>query len=399
MMSSDTNIDRSDSTPNAPPAEMQIAAATSSQANAHSDESSFPERFVPGEMHGLIEAEHLARYVWAATLASGRVVLDAGCGVGYGLQMLTEAGAASVTGVDIASEAVQTARARLGADADVLQGDIAALPFDDASFGLVVCFETIEHVGSQDKVLDELRRVLTSDGLLLISSPNRHVYLQGNPYHVHEFTPEELEHALSRRFANVRLVRQQGWLASAIGDDTLLGSASGEVKIDAISKIAGVEPGHETFTLALASGGPLPSDRSLAVLTDLAELDAWQARARSAESHYDRAVRHSQDAQTAYEAANEARKASEASAEAAIRELRSATDRLEQRIERVNNLLAGRNTELRIAAEDLVELRAATRQTEHDLAAWRQIADDLQRSLSWRITAPLRALARAARRA
>ena len=65
-----------------------------------------PERFVPAEMHGqLVEAEHLARYLWATRFAAGRRVLDAGCGMGYGSVLLAAAGAESVEGVD-ASEAV-----------------------------------------------------------------------------------------------------------------------------------------------------------------------------------------------------------------------------------------------------------------------------------------------------
>lgn len=41
-----------------------------------------PGRFVPDAMEGgLVEAEHLARYWFAAVLASGRRALDAGCGL------------------------------------------------------------------------------------------------------------------------------------------------------------------------------------------------------------------------------------------------------------------------------------------------------------------------------
>jgi SAM-dependent methyltransferase len=393
-MSSDANLDDSADAPSAQLAEAEPAAPVDAAADASGHESLFPERFVPGEMRGMIEAEHLARYIWSSSHAAGRSVLDAGCGVGYGLQILIEAGATSAAGVDIAIEAVEATRRRVGSNANIVQGDVAALPFPDASFGLVVCFETIEHLDDQERALDELRRVLEDDGLLVLSSPNRDVYQQGNPHHTHEFTPAELEEALASRFENVRLVRQQGWLASMIVDDELLRAANGELKLDALRKIAGVEPGRETFTLALASDGPLPSDRSLAVITDLGEFDAWQARARSAESHLERATRHGEEAQEAYEAAVEERKA----AEAETREIHSDVDRLELRIERVNNLLAERNAALRVVAEELDELRAEATQVRHELAAWRGIAEEMQHSPSWRITAPLRALARIARR-
>ena len=70
-----------------------------------------PERFVPESMRDeLLAAEHLARYEWAGGLAPGRRVLDAGCGTGYGAEMLAAAGAASVMGVDSAAAVVEAAR-------------------------------------------------------------------------------------------------------------------------------------------------------------------------------------------------------------------------------------------------------------------------------------------------
>ena len=55
------------------------------------------ERFVPDVMRcTLVEAEHLARYRWAAQFARGRRVLDAGCGTAYGSELLATEGAAEV---------------------------------------------------------------------------------------------------------------------------------------------------------------------------------------------------------------------------------------------------------------------------------------------------------------
>ena len=57
------------------------------------------ERFVPG-ITGEIELEHLHRYLVAAPLCAGRVVLDVACGQGYGSAILAQT-AQSVCGVDI----------------------------------------------------------------------------------------------------------------------------------------------------------------------------------------------------------------------------------------------------------------------------------------------------------
>src|ERR1700731_1562788 len=145
--------------------------------------SDVPERFDPSTMHGeIIEAEHLARYRGAAPLAVGRRVLDAGCGVAYGAAMLAAAGAVEVIGVDRESDVLDSARPQMPRNVRLETADVSALPYEDGSFDLVVCFEGIEHVDHPSRGLDELRRVLATDGLLVRSSPNRDVYPPGNPH-------------------------------------------------------------------------------------------------------------------------------------------------------------------------------------------------------------------------
>ncbi len=173
-----------------------------------------PERYVPELMAGTeIEAEHLTRYRWALALAKGRRVLDAGCGTGYGTRLLLEAGAAAVAGVDISPSAIRAAGIA-APEASVAVGDVRSLPFDDASFDLVVAFELLEHVLPQEHVILELQRVLAPDGILVISSPNRDVTVPGNPHHLHELAPDEFEGLLRAQFPQVRLYRQHDWLAS-----------------------------------------------------------------------------------------------------------------------------------------------------------------------------------------
>ena len=175
---------------------------------------SHPERFVPHLMGGrMIDAEHRARYWWAASFVEEKNVLDAGCGTGYGSNILAGAGAASVIGVDRAAHVIEYARTQAEPVASFQVGDLVALPFADDAFEVAVCFEAIEHVDVPEAVLDELVRVLRPGGLLAISSPNRDIYTGSNPHHRHEFAPEELRSALSARVsacppaASARLVR------------------------------------------------------------------------------------------------------------------------------------------------------------------------------------------------
>ncbi len=222
-----------------------------------------PERFVPEEMGGtLLAAEHLVRYWWATHAAPGADVLDAACGVGFGTQLLAEAGARSATGVDLSEKAVAAARERCGETASFTIADVAELPLDSDSVDLAVCFETIEHVAHPERVIAELRRVLRPGGTLAISSPNRGVSPPGNPHHVRELTSAELEAQLRGAFGYVQLLGQQSWLASALlGAEDRTGEPARELALTARTDEALV-PGEETYAVAVAGNGPPPPELS-----------------------------------------------------------------------------------------------------------------------------------------
>lgn len=209
------------------------------------------ERLVPDAQHGeLVHAEHVARYLAAAGLASDRRVLDVACGEGYGTDMLARAGAQAAVGVDIDEATIERAAERYAGTFQ--RADVAELPFEDGSFDLVVSFETIEHVGDAKAALSELQRVLAPDGLLLISTPNSSEYLVDNEFHVREFSHDEFEVLLKGRFPSVRLLYQHNWLLSAVVGERALreGSAAQALDID-VRKTAALEPGGELYTLAL----------------------------------------------------------------------------------------------------------------------------------------------------
>lgn len=244
-----------------------------------------PERFAPKEMHGqLLEAEHLARYRWAATLATGKRVLDAGCGTAYGTALLAAAGATEVVGVDLAEGVLDSVRAEMPESVELRVADLTDLEIEDASFDLVVCFEVIEHFEEPQAVLDQLARVLAPGGVLLVSSPNRGVYPPGNPHHHHEFKPDELAADLGRRLANVRLMRQQAYVTSAILDERQLQAGGEDLDGLALHKLE-VEPADsEMFTLAVASDGPPPEMPSLALVTGKVALEEWTESTKAQEA-------------------------------------------------------------------------------------------------------------------
>ncbi|MEO1370216.1 MAG: methyltransferase domain-containing protein, partial [Acidobacteriota bacterium] len=158
--------------------------------------------------------EHVVRYAFAARRVSGRRVLDAGCGCGYGSQFLRRAGAAEVVGVDLDPAAIDYSRRHFGGDGlRFMAADVMSLPFADSSFDVVACFEVFEHVNPPDALLAELRRVLHPDGVLVVSTPNALTYRAdtedgSNPFHVREYTPTELEALVKARFEAVEFFVQ-----------------------------------------------------------------------------------------------------------------------------------------------------------------------------------------------
>jgi SAM-dependent methyltransferase len=171
------------------------------------------ERVVPGLVNADLLNEHLARYRFAARFAEGAIVLDAGCGTGYGAAELSRA--SKVVGVDTSAEAVDHARRNFSrAGVHFLRAVCESLPFADESFDLVLAFEVIEHLERWQDFLAAARRVLRPAGLLLVSTPNKAYYAEArgaagaNPYHVREFEFGEFESVLRAVFPHVNLWTQ-----------------------------------------------------------------------------------------------------------------------------------------------------------------------------------------------
>jgi len=169
------------------------------------------ERVIPGQVDVDLLNEHMARYTFAARLARGKRVLDAGCGAGYGSAELARA-AESVVGVDRAAEAIEFARANYPlANLSFEEASCEALPHAEGSFELVVAFEVIEHLQDWRGFLLEARRVLAPNGQLVVSTPNKLYYTESrgphgaNPFHVHEFDFEEFRAELKAVFPHVSL--------------------------------------------------------------------------------------------------------------------------------------------------------------------------------------------------
>ena len=172
------------------------------------------ERFLPG-VAGEIAYEHWHRYAFARRFVAGKRLLDAACGEGYGTALLAER-AASAIGIDIDADVIDGARDAYAASGNLRfeTASVTSLPIPDRSIDVVVSFETIEHVSAseQSTMLAEFARVLVSDGLLILSSPNKRRYSDArsyaNPFHRHELYRDDLSTLLARDFPAVHWYRQ-----------------------------------------------------------------------------------------------------------------------------------------------------------------------------------------------
>ena len=130
------------------------------------------ERTVPG-----IPAEnywfrrHEAAYEFLAPLTAGSVLLEVGCGEGYGTDLLTRS-AQRVLGIDYDATTIAHARNRYPA-AQFVRANLAALPVASGAVDVVATLQVIEHVWDHGEFVDECRRVLRPGGRLMVTTPNR----------------------------------------------------------------------------------------------------------------------------------------------------------------------------------------------------------------------------------
>ena len=159
------------------------------------------ERTVPG----LAEENYWFRrhevvYERLVSRCTGRDVLEAGCGEGYGADLIADV-ARRVIGLDYDDSAVAHVRARYPR-VDMRQGNLAELPLPDESVDVVVNCQVIEHLWDQAQFVAECFRVLRPSGVLLMSTPNRITFSPGrdtpiNPFHTRELNAAEMSELLT----------------------------------------------------------------------------------------------------------------------------------------------------------------------------------------------------------
>jgi glycosyltransferase involved in cell wall biosynthesis/ubiquinone/menaquinone biosynthesis C-methylase UbiE len=163
------------------------------------------------------------RYHLAKKIVEGKDVLDIASGEGFGTALLAES-ARSAIGVDISDAAVQHAQKKYtAANICFKVGVCEDIPLPSSSVDVVVSFETLEHIDTRDRFLEEIKRVLRPGGILVISTPEKYAYTVAtklvNPFHVKELLKNEFSDLLARHFEHVSMHGQKIGFGSIIGNE------------------------------------------------------------------------------------------------------------------------------------------------------------------------------------
>ncbi len=109
----------------------------------------------------------------AASLPSP-TILDLGCGEGHLLRRIGQAiPGAKLVGLDYSRSAIANAR-KVVPQAQLLVADANQAPFPDRSFDVVLCTNLWEHVEAPIALARDVRRILTTTGQLILSTPARY---------------------------------------------------------------------------------------------------------------------------------------------------------------------------------------------------------------------------------
>ncbi len=138
-------------------------------------------------------------YRKAAELVSGDI-LEIGTGMGYGMEHLAPRANRYVA---IDKYPIEIDREKFP-NVEFLNMKVPPLKgIADNSFDFVVTFQVIEHIEDDHRFVSEIHRVLKKGGKLIVTTPNINMSLTRNPWHVREYTIEELDELLGKYFSTV----------------------------------------------------------------------------------------------------------------------------------------------------------------------------------------------------
>ena len=141
-------------------------------------------------------------YVEAAKLIYGNV-LEIGTGSGYGIELLSSKADKFLT-IDKFESTVGAEASKTIENVDFRQMNVPPLTgLDNNQFDFVVSFQVIEHIKKDTAFVKEIHRVLKPGGKFIHTTPNKKMSLSRNPWHIREYTVNELADLLTAVFSSV----------------------------------------------------------------------------------------------------------------------------------------------------------------------------------------------------
>ena len=132
-------------------------------------------------------------------------VLEVGCGEGRGVEIIAPL-VDSFTGIDKNAQVIDNLKLKYPSE-NFFQTVIPPfLGLADNSYDVVISFQVIEHIKKDLTFLQEIHRVLKPGGRALISTPNISMSLSRNPWHIREYTSNELELLVKKVFSKVQML-------------------------------------------------------------------------------------------------------------------------------------------------------------------------------------------------
>jgi len=155
-----------------------------------------------------IHQRQLFAYEKAAEYVKGDL-LEIGCGVGRGIEVLLKK-CKTYTTIDKNDEVLGSLRKQFPGLTFI---SASVPPFAGAAtegFDCLVTCQVIEHVEDDRLFMEEVHRVLKPGGVAVITTPNIKMTLSRNPWHVREYTKEEMLALVKRKFSDVQLLGVYG---------------------------------------------------------------------------------------------------------------------------------------------------------------------------------------------
>jgi ubiquinone/menaquinone biosynthesis C-methylase UbiE len=168
------------------------------------------------------------------------VILDAACGFGYGSAYFSKF-CKNVYALDLAENNIKFGESTYSfANINWILGDVTALPFENDKFDVYVSFETFEHLplNTIDNYIEEAIRVVKKDGLFILSTPNSETRQNiHNPFHIKEYSFQELSSILKQYFKNIKFFSQVNFTVTEGYND----HASNFIAVCTNSKLLGLK--------------------------------------------------------------------------------------------------------------------------------------------------------------